>query len=48
MPTDQLVDTIVFLTLNALQIALLSYVFLRDRRAKRRAKLGGYQEGTAS
>jgi hypothetical protein len=35
MSTDELVDTVVFLTLNLLQIALLVHVFLRDRRAKR-------------
>ena len=51
MSGDDMVDTVVFLTLNALQVALLVHVFLRDRRATRRAALGtqeGTQEGTQS
>lgn len=38
MSADQVADTAVFLTLNALQIILLVHVFLRERRAKRRAE----------
>jgi hypothetical protein len=47
MSSGQVVDTLVFLTLNALQIALLVHVFLRDRRGKRRAAEGS-QEGIQS